>query len=338
MATESENVGIVRPPKIFLDTNHFINIAKVRRGEPLPKGQSADSYLFINQCIAQHFGVVFLEVATLDWVDGKAAENSAREIADVLDSAKLLYLFESDTYVYLREVLDECVRVKSELHVPRFDICHLVSDGGSYEPALLKIAQCAPDAVPERAQASIMKLVETGVTEIPIKPVRDHVLQALLWKRTNPDTYKERIKGFKEMVSEDIEGKKDYFADPAYFHAQWLKRFLKADKVLAACNNDLSAEDVDDMLTHLDLQHCPSVWLYIEAHKHRMKAGHPPKDNDVDDWSILPVVPYVDVTLVDHGFREFIIQADRDLESKVFADATDAAEASSAFRGIPRPP
>ena len=58
----------------------------------------------------------------------------------------------------------------------------------------------------------------------------------------------------------------------------------------------------------------------------RIKAGYAPKDNEVDDWLFLPVVPYADLVLIDSNLREFILQADRSLESKVVCNMTDAVD------------
>jgi hypothetical protein len=327
MRVHSGNIQIARPPKLVLDTNHLINIAKLRKGQPLPRGQSPEAYSLIDQCIAQHFGLIFVQAAPLDWVDGNATEDSAREIAQVVDSAKLRYFFESDTSVYLREVLDECRRLHPGVTVPQFNILHLMSDGGSYEPAELKLASLIPGYFCEGAQQAFSKLLESGIMHIPITSVQAHVNEAILWKQKNPETYRKRVRGFKEMLSEDITGCEEYLADPESFHIAWIKGYLKADKVLVACNDGLRTEDAADILKGLDLRRCPSVSLYLKAHEHRMRAGHKPADNEVDDWFILPVVPYADLVLVDRGFREFIIRADRSLESKVFANAADAARA-----------
>jgi hypothetical protein len=327
MALCSGNIQIVRPPRLFLDTNHLINIAKLRKGQPLPRGQSPDAYSLIDRCIALHFGLIFLQAAPLDWVDGNATEDSAREIAQVVDSAKLRYFFESDTSVYLREILDECQRLHPEVKVPQFDILHLMSDGGSYEPAELELAKLVPDYFHEGAQQAFSELVESAMTHVPVTSAQARVTEAFLWKERDPETYKKRVKGFKEMLSEDIEGCGKYLADPESFHIAWIKGYLKADKVLVSCNAGLRMEDAADILKGVDFQRCPSVSLYLTAHEHRMKAGHKPADNEGDDWCVLPVVPYADLVLVDRGFREFIVRADRSLESKVFANAADAARA-----------
>lgn len=334
MPDDSGEIQIVRAPKLFLDTNHLINIAQVRKGSSLPPGQSIEAYSFIDQCIAQHFGLVFLQVAALDWVDGNATEETVREIAQVLDSAKLLYLLESDIPVYLREILDECRRLHPELTIPQLEVLHLVSDGGGYECSELKIVARIPDFFSKETQHSFAGLIEAGITSIPIRSIQTLVKETLLWKQRHPETYGKRVTGFKEMMSEDTEGAKEYFDNPRRFHIGWMRGFLKADKVLAAWNDTLDAGDAVSILKDLDLQRCPSVWLYIKAHEHRIRARRVPSDNEVDDWFILPAVSYADLILVDRGFRDSILRADRSLESKVFADATDAAAALSQI-GIP---
>ncbi len=331
MPGASGNIQIVRPPRLFLDTNHLINIAGLRKGKSLPPGQSPEAYSFIDQCITQHFGMVFLQSAVLDWVDGDATEDSAREIAQVLDSAKLRYLFESDTSVYLREVLDECHRLHPELNVPQFDVLHLVSDGEDYEPSELKIAARVPEYLSEGAQQVFAKLIKAGITHVPNSSVQTHVKETIRWKHKHLETYKKRVKGFNEMLSEDIAGTKEYFANPQPFHIGWIRGFLKADKVLVAWNGGLDVDSAVNILRELDLRQCPSVWLYIKAHEHRMRAGHAPADNEVDDWFILPVVSYTDVVLVDRGFRDFILRADSRLKSKVFANAADATRVLAAM-------
>jgi hypothetical protein len=303
----------------------LINIARLRKGDSLPPGQSLEAYSFIDQCITQHFGVVFLQCATLDWVDGNATEDSAREIAQVLDSAKLRYLFESDTSVYLREVLDECQRLHPELNVPQFDILHLASDGEDYEPSELKIATRVPDYLSEDAQQAFAGLIELGVTHVPNPSVQAHAKEAIRWKQRHLEAYRKRVIGFQGMLSEDIKGAEDYFANPQSFHIGWITGFVKADKVLVAWNEGLDLDGAVNILKDVDLHQCPSVWLYIKAHEHRMKAGHAPTDNEADDWFILPVVSYADLVLVDRGFRNFILRADGNLKLKVFANAADAA-------------
>jgi hypothetical protein len=51
------------------------------------------------------------------------------------------------------------------------------------------------------------------------------------------------------------------------------------------------------------------------------------KDSDVGDWSYVPILSYVDVALIEKNLRTYVIQADRKLKERVFAQPIEAAEA-----------
>lgn len=108
---------IQRPPKIYLDTNHLINIAKIRKGEKLQEGQSEGEYNCLDGLIRSYCGLIFNLAALLEWVEGGATVESAREITAVVDSANLKYLFEADYLVYTREVLDKCHEQNPDIQV-----------------------------------------------------------------------------------------------------------------------------------------------------------------------------------------------------------------------------
>ena len=57
----------------------------------------------------------------------------------------------------------------------------------------------------------------------------------------------------------------------------------------------------------------------------RCATRHPPKDNDVDDWLLLHVLPYADLVLTDRAFAEVIHFADRTLTERVLSAPVDAA-------------
>lgn len=108
------------------------------------------------------------------------------------------------------------------------------------------------------------------------------------------------------------------------YRMDWITRFLKVDRILRAFNPGI---DVDDVLPKIDVKYCRAVDLYWKVREKRMKSGNPPNDNDVDDYLFLPVVPYVDIILTERNLRAFILQADKTLESRVFHNASDAAQA-----------
>ena len=92
--------SILEAPKLYLDTCHLINIAKVRRSDISVPENRRSAYSQIDECIrSRHFGLIFNPAAPLEWVDGGATLETALEIADVVDSAKLQYEIEMDKIV-----------------------------------------------------------------------------------------------------------------------------------------------------------------------------------------------------------------------------------------------
>ena len=118
--------------------------------------------------------------------------------------------------------------------------------------------------------------------------------------------------------------KNEYFNDRRRYQKDWIKRFLKIDRILRTFN---PAIDVDSVLDNIDIRECPAVDLYWTVREKRMRSGIPPNDNDVDDYMYIPVIPYADIVLIERQLRGFVLQADRSLESKVFSNVGDALSA-----------
>src|SRR5688572_13313562 len=111
-------MSILAPPRIYLDTGHIINISRLRNGETIPSNQRA-AYSALDRFIrTHHFGLVYNPSAPLEWVDGQATLESANQIADVVQSARLTYYFAGDQFTYTAEVLNECRRVCPRLNTP----------------------------------------------------------------------------------------------------------------------------------------------------------------------------------------------------------------------------
>jgi len=252
-----------------------------------------------------------------------ATRETAAQIAAVVDSAKLKYMIEADTFVFTREVLDECRRHNTGIKVPDFPALQNLSDSDE----LISVIGVLATQVPGYLDEDEMKRVQTKgeiPTKIPAYPVQEWVKQTFLWKEKNRKTYQERINGFKAGMTEDIERKNEYFANRTRYQNGWIKGHLKIDRILRAFNPGI---DVDDVLPKIDVKYCRAVDLYWKVREKRMKSGNPPNDNDVDDYLFLPIVLYADIILTDRNLRAFILQADKTLESKVFHNASDAAQA-----------
>jgi hypothetical protein len=315
---------IQKPPKIYLDTNHLINIANVRKGQEPQPGRSDEEYRRIDKRIKSYCGLIFNPYAALEWVERNATKESASGIAAVVDSAQVKYMIDADYLVYTQEVLAQCHKQNQDIHVPDLPpVLQNISDNSTFRSALGILVQDVPDYLEKDKLEQIQKKGELPIT-IPTFSAGDWTKETFSWKQSNKDIYQERIDGFRDSLSRDIKLKEEYFSDRKRYRTDWLKRFLKIDRILKAFN---SGSYVDTVLEKIDLGNCPAITLYWTVREKRMRSGNPPEENDVDDYMFLPVVPYADLVLTENNLREFILQADRNLESKVFSKVSDALNA-----------
>lgn len=295
----------------------------MRRGQKLPTGQAEEAYKHLDECTRSYCGLIFNPYAALEWVEGEATTNSACEIAAIVDSAKLKYILEADYLVYTREILNQYRDQNLNIRVPDFPVIQNLSDSSSLSSALGILLAQIPDYLEENKRAQLEQKIPFP-TKVPLFSTQQWVEGTLDWRQRNPETCQKRIDGFKDSLSEDIARKGEYFSDPQRYRKEWMKRFLKIDRILKAFNPQ---DDVDSVLDKIDVTKCPAVKLYWSVREKRMNSGNPPQDNDVDDYMFLPVVPYADIVLTEHNLREFIRQADNNLMSKVFSKASDALSA-----------
>jgi len=313
--------GIARPPKIYLDTNHLINIANVRKGKKLPPGQSEDDYRSIDDCIKSYCGLIFNPYAALEWVEGNATKESASGIAAVIDSARVKYMIDADYLVYAQEILALCRRQNPDISVPDLPpVLQDISGDSTFRSALGILVRTVPDFLERNKLEQIQRKGELPIT-VPTFSAGDWARETFDWRENNREIYQERVDGFISSLSEDITRKDEYFRDRDRYRGDWIRRIAKIDKVLKAFNPQC---DVDAILQKIDVEECPAITLYWTVREKRMRSGLPPNDNDVDDYMYIPVIPYADIILLERQLRGFVLQADRSLESKVFSNMGDA--------------
>jgi len=255
-------------------------------------------------------------------VHGGATRESANQIAAVVDSAKLKYTLEMDTFIYTREVLDECHIQNTNIKVPDFPVFQKLTENDELISATGVLATRVPDYL-EKDELRQMQGAAIP-TRIPVVSVREWVGRTFGWNKHNRKAYQKRIDDFKARMTEDIERRDEYFANPTRYQNGWIKRDLRIDKILRAFNPGIG---VDDVLAKMDLNACPAVDLFWKVREKRMRSTNRLKSGDVGDYNFLSGVTYADIILTDSNLREFIRQADKTLESKVFHNAIDAAQA-----------
>ena len=313
-------MSILKPPKLYLDTNHLINIVKVRKGISI-RDEVRPAYLAIDDCIRnRHVGVIFEPAMALEWVDGNATLESAYEIADVIESAKLQYEIEIDTFVYLHEVLCELKRLDSSLCLPEYEIMHVRIADKSVRRALAVLRSSVPEFFDE---GELLPRRESLPIEVPFRSVREYVDQSWRFKHEHDAIFRERVDGHAAAYEQDLETFRKRKKEPLQTNdiVDWMKRFLNVDRILKKSNADVN---VDHLLRSIKIERCPAVDLFTKAQEKRIRAGNRVKDNDSDDWLSVAVVPYADVVLTERNLRAFLIQANPSLDSKVTHDPKQA--------------
>jgi len=209
-----KEIIIERPPKIYLDTRDLINIAEVRKGNKPQPPESEENYCNIDKCIKSYGCPIFNPYSTLEWVEGNATKESARGIAAVVDSAKVKYIIDSDYIVYTSEVLEQCQKQVSNIKLPNLPpVLQNISDNNTFRSALGILWDCVPDYLQKEKLEQIKKKGSYPVT-VSIFSAQQWTEETFNWKQRNKELYQERIKGFKDSLSEDIESQDEYFNNP----------------------------------------------------------------------------------------------------------------------------
>lgn len=318
------------PPKLYLDTNHIVQVSKIHRGLPLGSSEMyRDDYIFINKCIQEAASaLIFNFHAPLEWVEGRATEESALQLASIFDKAECIYQLESDNYIYLSELLEECKRLDASVVFPKLPILHYLQKGSQYTPAETTISK----HVSEYSFGSTDK--STFPDYVPVVSISEHVRETLRWTQKNPDVCKERIKGHNETVRQDIEYAGDVFIGFSQDQiVGWMKRFLQIDKVLRVAS---PRADIDALLAKIDITKCRATYLYIRIRENLIRRRYRSEENDCDDFIYLPAIPYADFSLIERRFAGWILQAKEDLKARVFCRPMDAANAVAEYLNIER--
>ena len=317
------DVKIIESPKLYLDTNHLVNIARLRNDTGTVQEVYKEAYRFIDKCIREmHVGLVFNLAAPLDWVNGDATLESAIEIADIFESAQLQYEIEADTFVYLHEVLREIEAFNNTLSLPDFDIFFVRDREVTVTSAILVLRKEVPDFFDAN---ELLPGVDDAPTSVCSVSIRECVQRAWKLKTERPSVFQERNDGFRAALQHDLNvlGSRRSKSITQADKVNWCKQRLKVDRILTRLHPNI---DVNETLQSINLENCPATILYLKAHEKRIRNQNQSiSDSDVDDWLYLPVISYCDVILMERSLRGYVCQADKDIADKTTHDPRDAA-------------
>lgn len=310
-------------PTLYLDTGHLVNIVKTRGNNSSVAEKFRASYATLDQWIHDgQVGLIFNPASPMEWVDGNATLASSTELADVVDSAKIAFEIEGDSFVYLHEVIQELSRLDPSLTLPEFEVFFRRDFARDIRRAIPSLLQAVPRFF---AEGELLENAATIPIAFPCSPVRVYVERAWEFKKSRPQVLQERVDGYGAALNQDMDtfAKRVSKAISARDVVEWLKHYLKADCIVADLNPNAN---VDALLAAVDIGRCPAAALFLKAREKRIRAGQAAKDNDADDWVSVPIAAYADVLLTERNLRSYLHQADKSLETRVTHDPGLAVE------------
>jgi hypothetical protein len=151
----------------------------------------------------------------------------------------------------------------------------------------------------------------------PFASVSRHVREAFAFKQKSATSYAGRVTGFKDALSYDIANAPRDAVREDDVRVDWLKRFLRLDRILKHLRPNV---DHDGLLNRVEFDRCPALKLWWAIREQRIRQANAPKDNDVDDWAFLQVLPSADLVFTERTLTSDVLRGDRSLSSRIVAD------------------
>lgn len=296
---------IVRPPTLYLDTNHLIFLDQLGRNESvsLPETRVQAYRKLRTWWVNGRVTLAAYQAMFLEWVEGCPNDRNAQRLLRVLESAENVRLVEADRVTYKVEAIRELQRQSLEFPLHFVDIVR-ERDATStplgellkFDPELIEMARDSGEQ-----PANLQRLTPSQLGE-----------QAFHWSTQNVDLIRERDEGWAQEFEDSKQAiGSSRISDLA--HA-WINKSLGIGDVLRAVHPTCN---VEECISKIDLNECPAISLYLEALGHYLRARPKAKKNDAMDWSRAHIPAYVDFCLFDKEFTSYLLRAQRALEVRV---------------------
>ena len=290
------------PPLIHLDTNHLINIARMRNSKSLDSAeQHREAYKTISDWIlGGTCSLTFYPVLLIEWLDGCANDQNAEEIAAVLDSAQNLVRVEMSFFTFKLEILAAVRQRFPQLPVRSVPILQPM---GTCENAVNALRHVDPIA--QRMASS------AGGRSFRFPP-----------------TAREQIVGAREYVDEEIQEFPTWqqFVTECRSVQPDVRAFMQVMALRAVepiLPNLWPGQSPEQIVQAADLERCRGFTLRTKVLRQYIWSSAKVKHNDILDVDQAHIPAYADFVLTERRMRHLYHTADSHLESVVFSSPTD---------------
>lgn len=317
-------MDLIRPLRLFLDTNHLVNLTHLRQDRPLRGDHDEDrvsayrtinKWLLTGQCVP-----VFCETMAYEWVRQEDPTGPQR-IAAIFDSAMCARRVLADPLVFIVEAMKECKRIAPELAFPD---CEIVAGFDPQSDLIDWFNAHWPkkDEAPTVAWKRV-RFDDNRPVALVVEVIAEEKRRNDLWDVAHAGEL-HRLQQTRATQKEHGVGN-DVLQEVRRF---WLKTALLLDQVLRSMDRSV---DADMVLAEVPLGNCPALLLSVDAHWAYARANQVPKKGDFVDLTMFAVLPYADVALIEGRMHEFVRQARRtEYADRVFRDPVALVESVSA--------
>lgn len=313
---------IAQPLHLFLDTNHVINIGRIRaggelRGKPDPARVAA--YRQIGEWIKTGLFIpLFCETMAFEWMRMES-DAAAMRAAAVLDSAICVKKVLPDPLVYIVEAMNECKRMEPSIDYTRHAAVCDMKFGGEL---VLWFTKHWPEKADHPAAVPGTGRPDEQFTVVGfVQAVTPHF-------RRTPDNWRIALEGETirlKTTHETIARSGGSKCPPEVARRHFLRSALWLDRVLASC---APKSDVDALLRGIEWSACPALDLYFTSYWNYAKANSVPKQGDFIDLTMFPTLAYTDVGLIENRMHEILRQSRREWDgTRVFRDPAQLVDA-----------
>ncbi|HRW54745.1 MAG TPA: hypothetical protein P5081_17895 [Phycisphaerae bacterium] len=303
--------------RVFFDTNHLINMTKVRGGGGLPSytKEQIGAYARIIELICEgEITPLTSFIQPYEWFSLETSQG-AYQIASLLDSSVGKVEIGPMATVFNTEVLREIMRLDANLSWALPDIVYSFRDTPPWVEAYVEISP-------------LMKKQwrETGLIGFDPKSesMKDRVSsidKSIEQEGTIPQMVVQLYENAFYLSKDD---------DPSAFPrtpADWLRKLIGSvpvSDVLAANSVNLS---VDELVDAIELARCKSFGLWARFWGNYCRGKQRTNKNDHFDNLFFPAHVYADYSLTERQYRHFLSQTDTGMSATVFTDPMGLADA-----------
>lgn len=310
--------SIITPRRVFLDTNHLINLAKVRSGKTPGLCGYTNRQITAYECLLDHFrqGSMIPCIAfwqPYEWLS--ATDNSAAlEIAEILDLAYDCLQAAPLQIALVLEVLQDLKR----LHTRKdWNIPGIVHAALREPPWLTFIVEETDSGKEEWRKIGLVgtRIRERSMREYVCTISKPHQMHG---HRHNAPSSSFEAAFFDSKAADALEQSQPLEAA--------FQRVARSAMLVEFLARHFPGESAIELIRNVDTMKCPALRTWHEFWRRYVRGKSKPNRTDHNDVLFYPAHVYSDYSLTEHQMAHFLRETCSVFRERVFSDPVDLVQ------------